>query len=190
MVRDLSRRRFVGGMAATAIATTLAGCGGGGSDDDDGGDGGGGETDGGDGGSDGTDGADGGDGEGTKTEVRGTENGGTRVVTFDYSFSDGDSVVGSSLTGIQMTYPNPGALSSATVTELTLDGGDASRDIQGTATSNEGATYTISLGGENTIESGDELVVELSNVVPPAGSHEATATVNPQSGATEFVESF
>jgi len=176
MVRDLSRRRFVEGIAATGIATTLAGCGGGGGDGDDGGgttDGSGGTTDGGD------------DGDGTESGADDS------MPTFDYTFTDDDSVVGSSLVGISVDYPDgSGALSDASLGGLTLGGGDVSRDVDSTSTSNNGSTMRIDLGGANDIAAGDELVVELSSVSAPSGSYEATVSVNPQSGATEFTESF
>jgi hypothetical protein len=74
--------------------------------------------------------------------------------------------------------------------DVTLGGGDVSRDIDDTTTSNDGATYTIDFGGSDDIGAGEELVLELSNVSAPSGSYDVTVTVNPQSGGTEFTESF
>jgi len=171
MSRELSRRRFVQGVAATGAASVLAGCGDGGAGGDDGGSGGG---DGG-GGDDGT-----------------TAAGGDVVsATFDYTFAEGDDVVGSSLTGIRLDYPEgSGAVSNASLGNVTLGGGDVSRDIDDTTTSNDGSTYAIDFGGANGIAAGEALVLELSNVSAPFGSYDVTVMVNPQSGGTEFTESF
>lgn len=116
---------------------------------------------------------------------------GSNALTFDYTFGDSDDSVGSSLTGLSVDFPDgSGAVSDASVASVTLAGNDVSGDLDGTSSSNNGTTLTLDFGGANSIQGGDQLVLDLSNVDEPSGSYEATATVNPQSGGTEFTESF
>lgn len=190
---------MLSGVAATGLATTLAGCSGGGD----------GTTTGDDSSGDGSDGGDS-DGDDSDTEsmddttsMDDTESmddgtttgsgsdGGSSSVTFDYTFGDSDDVTGSSLTGIAVDFPDgSSAVADVSLGNVTLGGGDVSRDVDSTSTSNNDTTYTIDFAGNENVESGDTLVLDLSNLDAPSGSYEATATVNPQSGGTEFTESF
>jgi hypothetical protein len=110
---------------------------------------------------------------------------------FSYTFDGGDSVVGSSLNGLELNYPpDSGALANASVDSATLGGTDVSGDISGTEVLNDGDTLVITFGGSETIEAGDELAMTLGNVGDIDGSYDVDVTVNPQSGATVFFESF
>lgn len=156
-----TRRGVVSAISVAAVAG-LAGCSGGG--------------DGGGSGDDST--ADSGSGE-------------TTTATFEYTFAEDDAVVGSSLTGLSITYPSgSAALTDASLTELLLDGGDVSRDIDDTSTANNGDTYTIDFAGNEGISAGDTLSIGLNRIAAPSGSYDVTITVNPQSGATTFTQSF
>jgi len=173
-VNEINRRKLIQGIAATGLTAAIAGC-------SDGGD----ETA-------TTDGNESDDSDDPMTEETTDGSGGdTSSVTFDYTFGDSDDSVGSSLTGISVAFPDgSGAVSDASVASVTLGGSDVSGDIDGSSASNNDTTFTVDFGGSNSIRSGDELVLELSGVGEPSGSYEATATVNPQSGGTEFTESF
>jgi hypothetical protein len=128
-----------------------------------------------------------GDGDGTATAEM--ETGITNE--FSYTFDGGDSVVGSSLNGLEINYPpDSGALRNASVDSATLGGTDVSGDISGTEVLNDGDTVRITFGGSTTIEAGDELAMTLANVGEIDGAYDVDVTVNPQSGATVFFESF
>ena len=121
----------------------------------------------------------------------GTESGmGGSTDAFSYTFSDSDNVVGSSLTGTSFDYPDgSGAVSDAAVASATLGGTDISDDLESSSTSNNGDTLTLDFGGNYQIQSGDEMAVELSGIAG-SGSYTVEVTVNPQSGATTFSQSF
>lgn len=112
-------------------------------------------------------------------------------LTFDYTFGDSDDSVGSSLTGLAVDFPDgSNAVANAAIDTVTLAGSDVSGDVDGTSTSNNDTTFTVDFAGNQNIQSGDQLVLSLSDVDEPSSSYEAVATVNPQSGGTEFSESF
>ncbi|TQQ81236.1 DUF2808 domain-containing protein [Halonotius terrestris] len=117
--------------------------------------------------------------------------GDTTTATYEYTFAEDDAVVGGSLTGLSITYPSgSAALADASLTEVLLDGGDVSRDIDDTSTANNGDTYTIDFAGNEGISAGDTLSIGLNRIAAPSGSYDVTITVNPQSGATTFTQSF
>lgn len=162
-----SRRRVLQTIGAAGLAT-LAGCGGGGGDPAT-------ET------ATGT-------AAGTEAEMNG---GSGSTDAFSYTFQSGDDVVGSSLNGLEFNYPGgSGALTDATIATATLAGTDVSGDVTGTEVLNQGETLIVTMGGEYTIGEGDELVIELAGVTASMDSYEVDVTVNPQSGATTFFQSF
>lgn len=165
-----SRRRVLQTIGVAGIAG-LAGCGGGGGDPAT-------ET--------GTSTA-----AGTDTEMDGGGGGSGSTDAFSYTFQSGDDVVGSSLNGLEFNYPSgSGALTDATVASATLAGTDVSGDVSGTEILNQGETLIVTMGGEYTIGEGDELAIELAGVTASMDSYEVDVTVNPQSGATTFFQSF
>ena len=110
---------------------------------------------------------------------------------FEYTFESGDSVVESSLTGIQVNYPDgSGALSEASVASVTLGGADVSGGIENTSSSNNGSSLTVGFGGNFDISDGDTLMMELADLNRPDGSYTIEVIINPQSGATSFERSF
>jgi hypothetical protein len=137
-------------------------------------------------------GGSGGDGESTDGSGTPTAEPSTGITNeFSYTFDGGDSVVGSSLNGLEMNYPSDsGALSNASVDSVTLGGTDVSGDISETEVLNDGDTLILTFGGSETIEAGEEIAVNLANVGEVEGSYDVDVTVNPQSGATVFFESF
>lgn len=169
MNRSPPRRDLLRGIGVATVAA-LAGCGGTGGDGD------GESTDGGNGDSGGT---------ATEQPATGITN------EFSYTFDGGDSVVGSSLNGLELNYPpDSGALSNASVSSATLGGTDVSGDRSETEVLNDGDTLILTFGGSETIEAGDELAMTLANVGDIEGSYDVDVTVNPQSGATVFFETF
>jgi len=172
-MRDLHRRDAVKGIGTLAIAG-LAGCTG---DDSDGS---GGETE------------EDTMGEETEEETMAdeTESSGDGDV-FEYTFTDSDDAVESSLDGIRMDYPDgSGAVSDASVAAASLGGEDVTDDLDGTSTSNNGDSIIATFGGSYDIAAGDTLTAELTGVDRPDGSYTVETTVNPQSGATSFETSF
>ena len=126
---------------------------------------------------DGSDGSDGDDSDGTDA--------------FEYTFGSDDAVVGISLAGVRVDYPDgSGAVSDASVAAVSLGGEDVSDDLDDTSTSNNGASLTADFGGAHDIAAEDVLTMELSGVDAPDGSYTVEVVVNPQSGATSFETSF
>lgn len=167
MTRSPPRRDFLRGIGVATVAG-LAGCGGNGDDGED-------ESN--------------GDGDGDGTATGEPASGITHE--FSYTFEGSDAVVGSSLNGLELNYlPDSGALSDASVDSVTLGGTDVSGDISETEVLNDGNTLILTFGGTETIDAGDELAMTLVNVGEVEGSYDVDVTVNPQSGATVFFESF
>lgn len=128
---------------------------------------------------------------GTGTDTDGGSGDSGAAERFEYTVGSNDDVAGSSLTGVRFDYPDgSGALSDATVETATLAGEDVTDDLDGTATSNNGATMTADFGGSYGIAAEDTLAVELAGVATPDGSYTVEGVVNPQSGATTFEQSF
>jgi hypothetical protein len=116
---------------------------------------------------------------------------GSSTDAFEYTFGSNDDVVGSSLTGVRVSYPDgSGAVSNASVAAATLGGEDVTDDLDGTGTSNNGTSLTADFGGAYDISAEDTLTMELSGVAAPDGSYTVEVVVNPQSGATSFEASF
>lgn len=72
--------------------------------------------------------------------------------TLGYTFRSDDTVVGSSLTGVRVDlrvhyFEEPGPMSDASVAATTLGGSDVTNDLDGTSTSDNGATLTADFGG-------------------------------------------
>ena len=169
MQRDISRRSVVKGTVTVAIAG-LAGCSESGSGGDD-------ETSGSDDSDTATDGSSGGNGSSSDA--------------YEYTFTDSDDVVGSSLTGIRANYPDgSGAVSDASLASVTLAGTDISDDSDGLSTSNNGSSLRIDFGGSYDVAAGDTLSFELSGIDEPDGSYTVEVVVNPQSGGTTFQAEF
>jgi len=128
---------------------------------------------------------------GTDTEMDGGDGASGSTDAFSYTFQSGDGVVGSSLNGLEFNYPDgSGALTDVTIAGTTLAGTDVSVDVSGTEILNQGDTLIVTLGGEYSISEGDQLAVELAGVTASMDSYEVDITVNPQSGATTFFQSF
>lgn len=167
--RDISRRSVVKGTVTVAIAG-LAGCSESGSGGDD-------ETSGGSDSDTATDGSSGGSGSSSDA--------------YEYTFTDSDDVVGSSLTGIRTNYPDgSGAVSDASLASVTLAGMDISDDSDGLSASNNGSSLRIDFGGSYDVAAGDTLSFELSGIDEPDGSYTVEVVVNPQSGGTTFQAEF
>lgn len=182
MTRELQRRDALKGIGAAAVAS-LAGCSGG---DGSGGDGA-------DGGADDTEPGSDGETDDTATSSDGETDDSTGGSTdsFEYTFDSDDDATGSSLTGIRANYPDgTGAVSDASVEAVTLAGGDVSDDLDGTSTSNNGASLTADFGGSYDIAAEDTLTMDLTDVDEPEGSYTVEVVINPQSGATTFEETF
>ena len=116
---------------------------------------------------------------------------GSTTDAFEYTFGSNDSVVGSSLAGVRVDYPDgSGAVSDASAESVTLAGEDVTDDLDGTSTSNNGSSLTADFGGAYDISAEDTLTMEVTGVAAPDGSYAVEVVVNPQSGATSFETSF
>jgi len=128
---------------------------------------------------------------GTESGANGDSAASGSTDAFSYTVQSGDAVVGSTLNGLEFNYPDGAeALTDATIASATLGGTDVSGDVSGTEVLNQGDTLIVTMGGLHTISEGDDLAVELAGVTPSMDSYEVDVTVNPQSGATTFFQSF
>jgi major cell surface glycoprotein (TIGR04216 family) len=109
----------------------------------------------------------------------------THTVTAEVESNDD----GDSFNDIEVDYSvggNPADISEVgedDIETLTVDGTDVSDDVDSVSSSNNGETLTVSLGGNNNLNQGEEVVLAFSDVQNPASdaSSDVEVAINTQS---------